>query len=94
MSTIRSNGKIVITAEKPDANTLLLIVSDNGIGMTEQKLQDLNDYIQEKNNLFKSIGMRNVNRRIQLFCGSEYGLKVESTLNTGTTVYVRIQTNK
>ncbi len=90
MSTIRSDGKITISAQKPDHDTLLLIVSDNGAGMTEQKTNDLNGYIHEENNLFKSIGMRNVNRRIQLFCGSEYGLKVESTLNVGTTVYVHL----
>ena len=90
MSTIRSNGKINITAKKNNNNTLLLIVSDNGLGMTEQKLEDLNGYINEENNLFKSIGMRNVNRRIKLFCGSEFGIKIDSTLNEGTTVFIHI----
>ena len=90
MSTIRSDGKINITAQKTDNNTILLIVSDNGSGMTEQKLEDLNGYINEENNLFNSIGMRNVNRRIKLFCGSEFGLKIDSTLNEGTTVFIHI----
>lgn len=91
MSSVRSNGKITISADKPNHTTLLLIISDNGIGMSEKKVQELNGYINEENNLFKSIGIRNVNRRIQLFCGSDYGLKIQSAPDQGTTVYVRIR---
>ena len=91
MASVRSGGKILVTAEQPDRSTLLLTVHDNGTGMTEQQVKDLNGYINEENNLFKSIGMRNVNRRIQLFCGLEYGLTIESSPAKGTTVYVRIR---
>ena len=91
MSSVRSGGIISVTASQPDRNTLLLIVHDNGAGMDEQQVQNLNGYIQEENNLFKSIGLRNVNRRIKLFCGPEYGLFVESSPEGGTTVTVRIR---
>jgi len=91
MASVRSNGKIVISAEKADPHTLLLTVSNNGTGMSEERVRDLNEYINEKNDLFKSIGMRNVNRRIKLSCGSEYGLTVYSAINKGTCVVVRIR---
>jgi len=91
MASVRSGGEITVTAARPSRDTLLLIVQDNGAGMTEQQVQNLNGYIREENNLFKSIGMRNVNRRIQLFCGSEYGLTVESALGQGTTVTLRLR---
>lgn len=94
MSSVRSDGKIVISAEKADPHTLLLTVSDNGSGMSEEKVQDLNEYINEKNDLFKSIGMRNVNRRIKLSCGPEYGLTVYSYIGKGTTVVMRIRIDK
>lgn len=94
MSSVRSDGKIVISAKKADPHTLLLTVSDNGSGMSEEKVQDLNEYINEKNDLFKSIGMRNVNRRIKLSCGPEYGLTVYSCIGKGTTVVMRIRIDK
>ncbi len=91
MATVRSGGLITIKASQPDSHTLLISVTDNGEGMSEQKVTDLNGYIHEENNLFNSIGLRNVNRRIQLFCGPEYGINVESTPNIGTTVNIRMR---
>jgi two-component system sensor histidine kinase YesM len=91
MSSVRSGGIISVTATQPDRNTLLLLVHDNGTGMDAEQVRNLNGYIREENNLFKSIGMRNVNRRIQLFCGSDYGVHVESTPDEGTTVTLRLR---
>ncbi len=93
MSSVQSGGKILVSATKVSHNTLLITVTDNGKGMSADKVKDLNGYINEENELFKSIGMRNVNRRIQLFCGSEYGLTVQSAPEQGTTVSVRILTD-
>ncbi len=90
MSSIRTGGLITITATSPARSILVLNVQDNGTGMTPKQVKDLNGYIREENDLFKSIGMRNVNRRIQLFCGSEYGLNVKSAVEEGTTVTVRL----
>ena len=91
MSSVRSGGIITIAASQPDRTTLHLLIHDNGTGMEEQQVKNLNGYIQEENNLFKSIGLRNVNRRIKLFCGSDYGVSVESSPMDGTTVTVCIR---
>ena len=91
MASVRSGGLITIKAMQPDSHTLIISVHDNGEGMSEQQVKDLNGYIHEENNLFNSIGLRNVNRRIQLFCGSEYGINIESTPNIGTTVNIRMR---
>mgnify|MGYP002576556207 CR=1 FL=1 len=91
MSSVRSGGKITVTAARTEHDTLMITVTDNGKGMTEEQVNNLNGYINEENELFKSIGMRNVNRRIQLFCGSGYGIHITSAPDEGTTVSVRIQ---
>ena len=67
-----------------------LKVIDNGPGIEEPYLTDLNDYIQGKNEKFKTIGLRNVNRRIQLFYGSQYDVHIESSPPFGTSVIVVI----
>lgn len=90
MSSVRSGGKITVAASRTEHHILLITVSDNGKGMSAEQVSNLNGYINEENELFKSIGMRNVNRRIQLFCGSGYGLTITSTPDEGTTVFVRI----
>lgn len=36
------------------------------------------------------IGIENVNRRIKMFCGEEYGLRISSNLGTGTQVEVSL----
>lgn len=60
-----------------DENTLHLTITDNGIGITPQKLDILNvrlnsDEIPDG----KHIGLVNVNQRIHLIFGKEYGIKV------------------
>lgn len=90
MKDVVKDGKIVISAEIKDKNILELIVYDNGIGMTEEEVHDLNEYIQGNNQKYKSIGLRNVNRRIKLQYGEKYGVFVESQKSIGTTVYASI----
>ncbi len=89
MSTMRDGGVIKISAEKVERGVLTIRVTDNGAGIPEEKLQSLNDYINEKNELFDSIGLRNVNRRIKLFCDPDAGVFVESQEGLGTTVSIR-----
>jgi two-component system sensor histidine kinase YesM len=61
-----------------------MIVSDNGIGMSlKQKTQ----LLSTDNS---GCGVRNVNDRIKLYYGNEYGLEIESELNVGTKVTITI----
>lgn len=84
------DGKITISAGIKSKNVLEFVVADNGGGMTAEEVLDLNDYIQGNNHKYKSIGLRNVNRRIKLQYGENYGLTVESCKGQGTTVYATI----
>jgi two-component system sensor histidine kinase YesM len=90
MKDIRMEGIILVTANKPNPKTLILQVIDNGNGMTTEQITSLNGYINDENNLFHSIGLRNVNRRIKLHYGETYGLKITSIPGHGTTVTATI----
>lgn len=70
-----------------------VVVSDNGIGMDEEKLRALNDRIagrtevqSESNDRHNGIALPNVNKRIRLMFGNAYGLHVESIPDIGTDV--------
>lgn len=80
-------------------DAVLIKCSDNGCGMSEQELEDItvnlencvdyiNDKIKEKST--HGLGIVNINRRIKLLFGSEYGLYISSMENAGTDVHIRL----
>lgn len=80
-------GEIKITARQEDGK-VIISVADNGAGMSEEEVGFL---LSDSNNVHKhgsGVGLVNVNNRIQILFGSEYGLSVESEPDEGTTVYV------
>jgi len=85
----RSGGTITLRAKQKDENKILLEVEDNGIGFTSEKLAqvqaELNDDSGEIR-LESGVGIGNVNKRIKLYYGKQYGLSIESEHNTGTRV--------
>jgi two-component system, sensor histidine kinase YesM len=70
-----------------------IIISDNGKGMNAEKVKELNDCLMmsvKQGNDSETIGIGNVNRRIQLHFGKQYGLSIESRQSKGTRVLVKI----
>lgn len=80
-------GLIKITVNERD-NQLHVMVEDNGVGMTPERLQEVYRRIsqEEYHPDGKRIGVRNVHQRIQLYYGVEYGIEIMSQLNSGTKV--------
>ncbi len=83
------SGELLVSAKREDEK-LVLIISDNGIGITEDEVELLNQNLQKNTIRSKHIGMANVYRRIQLLFGAEYGLHIESEKNKGTRVVMTI----
>ena len=88
ISQIQEKGEIKITAAIV-GNTITYHVTDNGYGIKPQVLKGLLD--QESTSAHSGgVGLKNVNERIKLCYGSEYGIEIESELDVGTTVIIRI----
>lgn len=73
-------GRVEIIARDNGKETKL-VVKDNGVGISKEKLDCLFDQIDNK----ESIGLKNVNERLKNKYGKEYGLILESETNKGTT---------
>lgn len=69
---------------------LTIRVSDNGVGIEEDKLKELKNELIIANEESKSIGMNNVNQRIKIYYGDDYGLDIDSILGKGTTVTINL----
>ena len=74
--------------ENKSQKSLDIIVKDNGCGIPEEKLQQLREKLAlvKQEDTGTSIGIENVNSRIKLYYGNEYGMKIESKTGEGTTV--------
>ena len=77
---------------------LIITISDNGMGMTEKRLKEINDklnnmtleYIKPDSEVYGGIAVVNVNNRIKLLFGEEYGISMQSTLHMGTDVEITL----
>jgi len=87
----KEEGGMVIVKGYEKDDFLLFEILDNGIGMTPHTIKQLKDSVvnpsKEPN---KNIGIRNVQRRIQLYYGTEYGLNIFSKESLGTRVVLTL----
>lgn len=81
-------GEIIITVKPAeDDDDILITVSDNGVGMTKEQCGKI---LAKDRSDSGGIGVKNVNDRLKIYFGKKYGLSIESELDVGTTVTVRI----
>lgn len=86
----RGGGKITITGQESESD-YRLIVTDDGMGMDSERLNEITRGLSDKApEDAKIYGLYNVNERIRLFYGEEYGISIESEYDRGTTVTIRL----
>ncbi len=71
-------------------NKLLLRVEDNGGGMTPEKLAQLTASFQAADAKGKSVGLKNVYRRLALYYGERMTFEIESVVGKGTICRISI----
>ena len=82
-------GEIMIRVKKEE-DLLILSVEDNGIGMSEEEVSLLLTDSNRKRKHGSGVGLVNINNRLQILFGKEYGLLIESEPDEGTRVSIRI----
>lgn len=88
LETKEGEGEIRIELRR-SSNHLQIYVIDDGIGMTKEKLNEIKLSLTDFSRLTRSnIGLSNVDQRIKLLYGEDYGLWIDSTENMGTTVII------
>ena len=84
-----SAGNVNVSVEQID-DKIIITMTDDGIGIAEDKLKSILDEPpdDEKEAKFRHVGLWNVHKRIQYSFGEDYGLKVDSVWNEGTSVRI------
>ncbi len=83
----KSEGGTVGIAIEQIGDDLLIRVQDDGRGMDAARLAEVLQSEQKDNT---AIGLRNVDRRLRMLYGEDYGLRIESQSGHGTRVEIRI----
>ena len=90
MEFMDGDGMIMVKAWREE-DELYLSVADNGLGMTEDKVEMiLTGKSTSGNGRGSGIGVKNVNERIKLYFGEAYGLTIDSEPDEGTTVIIHL----
>jgi two-component system sensor histidine kinase YesM len=86
IADLEEKGSVLVTG-RLEGEEIIIEVADNGAGMDEERAAEiLQGEFEEK----KGFGLKNVNERIKLYFGEQYGIKVFSQKNVGTIVEIRI----
>lgn len=65
-------------------------IKDNGNGMSEEAISKIKDELEKNIQKPNSIGLMNINNRLKLNFGKQYGIYINSRMNEGTTVSIKI----
>ncbi|NLA54274.1 MAG: sensor histidine kinase [Clostridiales bacterium] len=86
----RGRGKLEINVFG-DEEQLCVEVRDNGLGMSEERLQQVRDLLAGRGNETDiGYGLFSVDKRLKLYYGQSRGLDIESSQDKGTTISFRV----
>lgn len=89
MEFMYGDGEILVKAYVEEGN-LFIDVIDNGLGMLEEVASNLLSKCVNPSKKGSGIGLHNVNERIQLYFGKDYGLRIYSEPDEGTTIRIQL----
>ncbi len=85
------NGGLIQISGYREGQRIVFAVNDNGKGMTADEINRLENFINNtEKDTGRSIGVKNVNQRIKLYFGNEYGITFISAEQQGTTVRIEV----
>ncbi|WP_394923622.1 sensor histidine kinase [uncultured Robinsoniella sp.] len=82
------NGNITVCIRKVESD-LNIEIADDGVGMKKSRVLSLSSG-HDKSEHFSGIGINNVDDRLKLLYGADYGLNILSQEKEGTTVIIKL----
>lgn len=86
---MEGNGVIKISGYIED-KSLIFEISDNGVGMSDDIVKSILSNIEKQDSTSSHIGIYNVNRRLKLIFGEQFGLTIKSKLSKGTIIKLKM----
>lgn len=93
LEALSRQGELIVEVTKNETD-VIIYVRDNGVGMPYYRLGDLRHTLNSGENADQShIGISNVNQRLRIQYGDQYGVRIDSSEAEGTTVEIHIPIN-
>lgn len=89
ISLENDNNKLKIEIKK-ESEDMVILIKDNGSGISEEKIKSLNYMLDKRINEGQSIGLLNAHERIQIKYGKNYGVKLINNKDKGVVVEVKL----
>jgi Putative regulator of cell autolysis len=86
-------SEIVSVTVKKESDIVIIRVSDTGRGMNEKSIRMAKEWVHQNDDVIKSgehLGFKNVFNRISLIYGDSVEIDIESELNVGTKITIKI----
>ena len=84
-------GHIILKIFKSQDDLLIADVFDNGIGMSQEKLEEVIKHLSiPQPESDHGVGLYNINNRVRLFYGNQYGISIKSRPGFGTLVTLTV----
>lgn len=90
---LKTQGKLIINISTDiEKEVICIIINDNGKGISDEELEKLESQLERGQTYTRksSIGIVNVNERLQRMFGTQYGVRIYSRHSSGTTVIMNI----
>lgn len=91
---LKDDDNLLRILVQEEEKTMVILVEDNGMGMTQDKIKLKNEELQRDSIQTSSIGIINVQRRIQAAYGKGYGIYLEAREERGLRVILRFPKEK
>lgn len=85
----RFDNRLTITAMEEDHKVNIHVI-DNGVGISENRLEEVMTHLIDKENTMQSIGLKNVHQRLKLKYGQDYGLTLQSVKGVKTMITIHL----
>ena len=85
--------KVYTECEGPESDRIWLCVRDYGKGISKEKQEELMTYLADdtyERDSTGSIGLKNIQQRLTVFCGKDYRLVIESKEGEGTLIKIPV----
>ena len=88
----KTNGGQIQVYGRRKEEVAEIVIEDNGVGMSQEEVENLRTGLDptHQRKSFSGIGIKNVDERIRLVYGEDYGLTITSKINVGTKVILVI----
>ena len=79
-----------ITCHPAEENGVCIVISDNGMGLSRERLEEINLQLRNADGGGRGYGLTSIANRIRLFYGEQYGILLEHNRPSGVRVIITI----